>query len=241
MSITVLLADDQPLIRLGFRMILEDTGDIEVIGEAADGRSATEQALTLRPDVVLLDIRMPGMDGLEATRRIMAADPQARILVLTTFDLDEYAFAALRGGASGFLLKDAPVAELVHAIRVIAQGHALVAPRITRLLLDAYAPQLPDPLAGDRPGPDRAVVGPGGSLTGREHEVLLLLARGRSNAEIATDLVVSEVTVKSHVGAVLHKLDLRNRVAAVIYACEHGLIGGNRPARPAGDPGQPHR
>lgn len=215
-SIRVLLVDDQPLMRMGFRMVLEDAEGITVVGEAADGAAGAVQASALSPDVILLDIRMPKVDGLEATRMIMANDPNARILILTTFDLDEYAYTALRFGASGFLLKDAPVDELITAIREIAGGHAVVAPRITRLLLDKYAKQLPSRSLDVDPSPTR-------TLTAREHEVLALITRGRSNAEIAALLYLSETTVKTHVGSILAKLELRNRVAAVIYAYENGL------------------
>ena len=215
-SIRVLLVDDQPLMRMGFRMVLEDAAGITVVGEAADGAAGAVQASALSPDVILLDIRMPKVDGLEATRMIMANDPNARILILTTFDLDEYAYTALRFGASGFLLKDAPVDELITAIREIAGGHAVVAPRITRLLLDKYAKQLPSRSLDVDPSPTR-------TLTAREHEVLALITRGRSNAEIAALLYLSETTVKTHVGSILAKLELRNRVAAVIYAYENGL------------------
>jgi DNA-binding NarL/FixJ family response regulator len=211
MSVRVLLVDDQPLIRTGFRMILE------VVGEADNGRAALQKVSALVPDVVLMDIRMPGMDGIEATRRLTAGDSPSRVLVLTTYDLDEYAYSALRAGASGFLLKDTPVGELVSAIHAVADGHAVVAPRITRLLLDTYAHRLPD-ADGDSARGALAV------LTPRERDVLLEIARGLTNAEIATTLSVSEVTVKSHVGAILSKLHLRNRVAAVILAYELGLV-----------------
>jgi DNA-binding NarL/FixJ family response regulator len=195
-------------------MILEETEGFSVVGEASDGAEAVARFMELRPDVVLMDVRMPGVDGIAATREILADDPNARVLVLTTFDLDELAFAALRAGASGFVLKNAPVPELVGAIRAVAEGHAVVAPRITRLLLDAYAQKLaaPQPPVLD-------------VLTPREREVLALLAEGLSNAEIAERLVVSDVTVKTHVAAVLAKLGLRNRVAAVIFAYENGLAG----------------
>ncbi|ROQ16640.1 LuxR family two component transcriptional regulator [Curtobacterium sp. PhB172] len=217
MTIRVLLVDDQALIRMGFRLILDDTEDITVAGEAPDGRSAVRQANALRPDVILLDIRMPGMDGLEATGRLLAEDPDAKILILTTFDLDEYAYRALRAGASGFLLKDAPVAELLAGVRAVAAGHAVTAPRITRLLLDRFAPQLPTrPLRA----PDGRALP---NLTQRENEVLLLVAKGQSNAEIAAALGIGEVTVKTHVAGVLTKLGLRNRIAAAIYAHEHHL------------------
>lgn len=215
MTIRVLLVDDQPLIRMGLAMILEDAGDIEVVGEADDGASGVAKARALAPDVILLDIRMPVMDGIEATRRILATEPTARVLVLTTYDTDDNAYAALRAGASGFVLKDAPVTELVQAVRAVADGHAAVAPRVTRLLLDTYARRLPGP-------PDAA---PAAMLTPREREVLGLVAGGLTNAEIADRLTVSEVTVKTHVSAVLGKLGLRNRVAAVIWAYDHGLVG----------------
>ena len=215
MTIRVLLVDDQPLIRMGLAMILEDAGDIEVVGEADDGASGVAKARALAPDVILLDIRMPVMDGIEATRRILATEPTARVLVLTTYDTDDNAYAALRAGASGFVLKDAPVTELVQAVRAVADGHAAVAPRVTRLLLDTYARRLPGP-------PDAAPVA---GLTPRDREVLGLVAGGLTNAEIADRLTVSEVTVKTHVSAVLGKLGLRNRVAAVIWAYDHGLVG----------------
>jgi len=217
MSVRVLLVDDQPLLRTGFRMILEETAGVEVVGEAHDGVSALREAAQLSPDVILMDIRMPGMDGLEATRRLTASASSSRVLILTTFDLDEYAYAALRAGASGFVLKDAPISELVGAIQAVAQGHAVVAPRVTRLLLDAYAHRLPDPTQNSA----RATLE---RLTPREREVFLQMARGLTNAEIAQQLVVSEATVKTHVGAVLTKLDLRNRVAAVILAYDLDLV-----------------
>jgi len=221
LTIRVLLADDQPLMRTGFRLILEAEPDIAVVGEAGDGERALESARTLLPDVVLMDVRMPGTDGIEATRRITAAaDPDAphatRILVLTTFDLDEYIVEALRAGASGFLLKDVPPDDLVGAIRVVAAGEAIVAPSVTRRLLDRFAAQLPSTADTPAPGVD--------TLTEREREVLRLLARGLSNAEIAADLVVSETTVKTHVGNVLTKLRLRDRVQAVVFAYEKGLV-----------------
>jgi DNA-binding NarL/FixJ family response regulator len=215
-SIRVLLVDDQQLIRMGFRLIIDDTEDMTVVGESEDGASAVEQAAALQPDVILLDIRMPNVDGLEANRRILAANPDARIIVVTTFDLDQYAYTALRDGASGFLLKDTPVDELLGAIRAVADGHAVVAPRITRLLLDAFATQI-------RPG-DGPAATPPPQLTHRELEVLRLVAAGMSNAEIAGALFVAEVTVKTHVSSILLKLQLRNRVAVVIYAHEHGLL-----------------
>jgi DNA-binding NarL/FixJ family response regulator len=219
-SIRLLLADDQPLIRTGFRMILEETADIDIVGEAQDGTEAVRLAAALDPDVILMDVRMPGVDGIEATRRILARNPAARVLILTTFDLDEYAFSALRAGASGFVLKDVPVDELARAIRAVANGDAVVSPRITRRLLDVYATHLPDGRggAGDR---TRAALS---RLTPREQEVLLAVAAGLSNTEIAEKLVVSEATVKTHVGSILAKLDLRNRVQAVIFAYDVGLV-----------------
>ncbi|MFD5744640.1 response regulator [Streptomyces massasporeus] len=215
MAIRVLLVDDQPLLRTGFRMILEAEQDIAVVGEAGDGLQALDQVRALQPDVVLMDIRMPRMDGVEATRQITGPgrDGPAKVLVLTTFDLDEYVVEALRAGASGFLLKDAPANELVQAIRVVASGEAMLAPSITRRLLDKYATHLP---SGEEPVPD--------TLTDREVEVLKLVARGLSNAEIAADLFVSETTVKTHVGHVLTKLGLRDRVQAAVYAYESGLV-----------------
>jgi DNA-binding NarL/FixJ family response regulator len=215
----LLLADDQPLIRAGFRMILEETSDIDVVGEAEDGAAAVRLAGQLQPDVILMDVRMPGVDGIEATRQIVARDSAARVLILTTFDLDEYAFSALRAGASGFVLKDVPLDELARAIRSVASGDAVVSPRVTRRLLDVYAGQLPD-LAGDAAGPGPAL----GKLTAREQEVLREVAAGLSNTEIAEKLVVSEATVKTHVGRILAKLGLRDRVQAVVYAYESGVV-----------------
>jgi DNA-binding NarL/FixJ family response regulator len=220
MTIRLLLVDDQALIRTGFRMILEETDDIEIVGEAPDGAGAVRLAAELRPDVTLMDVRMPGVDGIEATRRIVARDPTARVLILTTFDLDEYAFSALRAGASGFVLKDVPVDELARAIRSVANGDAVVSPRITRRLLDVYATHLPDPSAGTT-GRVQAALD---QLTPREREVLRAVAAGLSNTEIADQLVVSEATVKTHVGSVLAKLNLRNRVQAVIFAYDIGLV-----------------
>jgi DNA-binding NarL/FixJ family response regulator len=219
-SIGVLLVDDQILIRTGFRMILEEIDGIDIVGEAPSGAEAVRLTADLDPDVILMDVRMPGVDGIEATRRIVARDPAARVLILTTFDLDEYAFAALRAGASGFVLKDVPVDELARAIRAVAGGDAVVSPRVTRRLLDVYAKRLPDPSAGT-PGRSPAALD---QLTAREREVLLAVATGLSNAEIADKLVVSEATVKTHVGSILAKLELRNRVQAVIFAYDVGLV-----------------
>jgi DNA-binding NarL/FixJ family response regulator len=223
MGISVLLADDQALLRRGFRMIIEAEDDLRVIGEAGDGAEAASFADRNPPDVVLMDIRMPGTDGIEATRRIVSANPAVRVLVLTTFDLDEYAFGALRAGASGFLLKDVRPGELVNAIRTVAAGDAVVAPRVTRRLLEEFTQVLPVPAAvRETRFPLLA------SLTARESEVLEAVARGLSNAEIATVLCVSETTVKSHVGRILAKLGLRDRVQVVVLAYEAGL------ARPGG-------
>ena len=215
---TVLLVDDHALLRKGFRMVLQAEPDLEVVGEAADGRVAVEQVRALRPDVVLMDVRMPGGDGITATEQIVAAHPGTRVLVLTTFDLDEYAFGALRAGASGFLLKNAEPAELVAAIRTVARGDAVVAPRATRRMLDLMADKLP---AGDpaEPRADDRLVG----LTPREREVLQLMAEGLSNTEIAERLVLSATTVKTHVGNVLAKLGARDRVQAVVVAYQTGL------------------
>jgi len=212
--IRVLLADDQGLVRSGFRMILRADPGLHVVGEAGDGVEAVAAARDLAPDVVLMDVRMPRVDGIEATRQISLFPDAPRVLVLTTFDLDEYVFAALRAGASGFLLKDAPEAQLLAAIRIVAEGGSLFAPAVTRRLIERFA-DLGEPT---RPPPAVEV------LTAREAEVLRLLARGRSNAEIAAELVVSEHTVKTHVGHVLSKLDLRDRIQAVILAYECGLV-----------------
>jgi DNA-binding NarL/FixJ family response regulator len=218
-TISVLLADDQPLLRRGFRMIIEAEEDLTVTAEASDGDEAIECARRNPPDVVLTDIRMPGCDGIEATRRIIAASPEIRVLVLTTFDLDEYAFGALRAGASGFLLKDVHPAELVTAIRTVAAGNAVVSPRVTRRLLEEYA-QLPTVPAAQRADRFPRLS----SLTDREGEVLTAVARGLSNAEIAGSLYVSETTVKSHVGRILAKLGLRDRVQIVVLAYEAGIV-----------------
>ena len=219
MSISVLLADDQPLLRRGFRMILEAEGDLVIAAEAGNGEEAVTLAQRHAPDVVLMDIRMPGTDGIEATRRIIAAGGRVRVLVLTTFDLDEYAFGALRAGASGFLLKDVRPGELVTAIRTVASGDAVISPRVTRRLLEEYAQVLPLTTT------QRAERYPQlSSLTEREGEVLAAVARGLSNAEIAAALHVSETTVKSHVGRILAKLGLRDRVQIVVLAYETGLV-----------------
>ena len=215
MSIRVLICDDQPLVRAGFRTILGSKRDIEVVGEAENGAEALALAERRRPDVILMDIRMPVLDGVEATRRLVAAGTAARILVLTTFDLDEYVHAAIRAGASGFLLKDVTPAKLLEAIRIVADGDALLAPSVTRRLLERFATTLP---AGEASGDALA------ELTSRETEVLRLLAGGMSNAEIASELVVSEATVKTHISSVLRKLGLRDRVQAVIVAYESGLV-----------------
>jgi DNA-binding NarL/FixJ family response regulator len=218
MTLRVLISDDQALVRTGLRMILEAEPDIEVAGEAADGIEAVKEARRLRPDVVLMDIRMPNMDGVEATRQLArnAADDPAKVLILTTFDLDEYVVEGLRAGASGFLLKDAPAERLVEGIRVVARGEALLAPSVTRRLLDNFATRLPAPDSGS----PAALA----SLTERELEVLKLVAKGLSNAEIAEKLHVSETTVKTHVSRVLMKLDLRDRVQAVVLAYETGVV-----------------
>jgi DNA-binding NarL/FixJ family response regulator len=215
---SVLLVDDQPLLRTGFRMILSAESDLRVVGEAGDGASAVELARRLRPDVVLMDIRMPGMDGIQATRALAGpgVEEPVKVLILTTFGLDEYVVESLRAGASGFLLKDAPPEDLVEAIRIVAAGEALLAPSVTRRLLDRVASRLPPANEDTIPALSQ--------LTEREMEVLKLMARGMSNAEIAEKLVVSETTVKTHVSRVLAKLDLRDRVQAVILAYETGLV-----------------
>ncbi|MGH3299390.1 MAG: response regulator [Trebonia sp.] len=215
----MLLADDQPLLRRGFRMILEAQDGLTVAGEAGDGAEAVDLARRCQPDVVLMDIRMPGTDGIEATRLITAREPGVRVLVLTTFDVDEYAFGALRAGASGFLLKDARPGELVAAIRTVASGDAVVSPRVTRRLLEEYAQVLPVSDAQQASRYPRL-----SALTEREREVLAAVAQGLSNTEIAAALYVSETTVKSHVGRILAKLGLRDRVQVVVLAYESGLV-----------------
>jgi DNA-binding NarL/FixJ family response regulator len=212
--IRVLIADDQELVRTGFRVILNAAADLDVVGEAGDGRAAIEAVDAVRPDVVLMDIRMPNLDGIEATRRLTQRAPAPRVLILTTFDLDEYVYEALRAGASGFLLKDAGADELLHAVRVVAAGEALLAPSITRKLIEDYA----------RRPPVREQPMALAELTARELEVLRLLARGRSNADIARDLVVSDATVKTHVARIFGKLDLHDRAQAVVLAYETGLV-----------------
>jgi len=212
-AIRVLIADDQALMRTGFRMILDAQDDIEVVGEAIDGADAIRRFEKLAPDVVVMDVRMPTMDGIEATRRLAALKRPARVLILTTFDLDDYVYEALRAGASGFLLKDRPSEELVAAVRVIAAGEALLAPSVTRRLIEEFARRAPAPTRTELD-----------ELTEREREVLVLMARGLSNAEIARALFVAETTVKTHVGRVLHKLRLRDRAQAVVLAYESGLV-----------------
>jgi DNA-binding NarL/FixJ family response regulator len=225
--VRVVVADDQELVRSGFSMILDAQPDMVVVGEAADGDEAVTAARRERADVVLMDVRMPRVDGIEATRRLAGpdvADP-VKVVILTTFDLDEYVFAALRAGASGFLLKDVRREDLVHAVRVVAAGEALLAPSVTRRLIEDFARRPAASGGAERAGLDR--------LTPREREVLELIGRGHNNAEIGEALIVGEATVKTHVGRVLMKLDLRDRVQAVIYAYEAGLVGS------AGPPGPP--
>ncbi|MGJ9403634.1 response regulator [Arthrobacter sp. KK5.5] len=227
--IRILLVDDQPLLRMGFRLILEGEGDLRVVGEAGDGEEGVASAALLSPDVVLMDVRMPKMDGIEATRRIAAANADARIIILTTFDLDEYAFAGLRAGASAFLLKDVAPDELVGAVRLVASGDAVVAPRVTQRLLETYVRA-----SGADGGPTRDDAGARAvaaerdpllqDLTPRELEVLGTIAEGLSNAEIAHRFFLSEATVKTHVRRILMKLHLRDRVQAVVYAYETGLV-----------------
>ena len=213
--IRVMLVDDQEMVRVGFRMILHAEADISVVGEAADGAAAVTTAAAARPDVILMDVRMPRMDGIEACRLVCEQHPDVRVVMLTTFDLDDHVRAALRAGASGFLLKDAPAEQLVDAIRIVANGDALLAPSVTRALIDEIA---------RHPGGDPTAYPGVGTLTDRELEVLRLMATGRSNAEIATDLYLGEATVKTHVGRVLAKLAARDRVQAVVIAYESGLV-----------------
>ncbi|ARC58443.1 Response regulator protein VraR [Frondihabitans sp. 762G35] len=214
-DITLLLVDDQDLIRAGMAMVLNATPGLRVVGEATNGGDAVARAAELRPEVILMDVRMPGLDGIEATRLITRDSPETRVIILTTFDLDEYAFGGLNAGASGFLLKDAPPADLVQAIRTVAGGEAIVSPRITQKMLELYRGRLPATAAAP------AAATP---LSDREQEVLVAMGRGLSNTEIAAELFLSESTVKTHVGRVLAKLELRDRVQAVIYAYKHGLV-----------------
>jgi DNA-binding NarL/FixJ family response regulator len=213
--IRVLLVDDQALVRAGFRMILDAEPEIEIVAEAADGLEAVEECTRYTVDVALMDIRMPNLDGIEATRRLAEVSPHTRVLMLTTFDLNEYVYEALRAGAGGFLLKDAPPEQLVEAIRVVAAGEALLAPTITRRVIEEFV---------KRPPPREGVPPELEGLTARELEVLELVAKGRSNAEIAKELYLGETTVKTHVARMLQKLDLRDRVQAVVYAYESGLV-----------------
>jgi DNA-binding NarL/FixJ family response regulator len=213
--IRVVVADDQALVRSGFRMILDSQRDIEVVAEAGDGREALEQARELEPDVVLMDIRMPELDGLEATRRLLAGDGSTRVLILTTFDADEYVYEAMKSGASGFLLKDVRPEQLAEAVRVVAAGESLLAPTITRRLIEQFV---------RRPPPGSAKPPQLEELTDRELDVLLLVARGLSNSEIAHELVLTEATVKTHLTHILSKLDLRDRVQAVVLAYESGVV-----------------
>lgn len=221
MTIRILLVDDQELVRTGFRMVLDAQQDMTVVGEAGDGLAAVSMLRSTTADVVVMDVRMPRLDGIEATRQICRAGDRPRVLMLTTFDLDEYAFAALKAGASGFLLKDVPPEELLFGIRAVHSGDAVVAPSTTRRLIDQFAPMLP---TGAADLPDLTC------LTSREREVLTLIAQGLSNTEIAGRLFVTEATVKTHVGRVLAKLNLRDRVQAVVFAYETGLVRARGPA-----------
>jgi DNA-binding NarL/FixJ family response regulator len=229
--IRVLLVDDQPLIRMGFRMVLESHDDLAVVGEADDGASALRAAEALKPDVIVMDVRMPGMDGIRATAALAERLPRTRVLIVTTYDVDEYAFAGLRAGASGFLLKSAQPAELVDAIRTIASGDAVVEPRITRRLLELFGDQLPtgsrDEAAGSRGGRADPRLA---ALTERELEVFSAIAKGMSNADISRALYLSESTVKTHIGRILLKLDLRDRVHAVILGYETGIVAPGKPS-----------
>jgi DNA-binding NarL/FixJ family response regulator len=219
MSTGLLLADDQELMRMAFRMVIDTQPDMSILGEAGNGQEAVAAAARLRPDVVLMDVRMPELDGVEATRLIVQSESPARIIILTTFDLDEYVYAALRAGASGFLLKDTPPADLLSGIRAVASGDAVVAPSVTRRLLSTFAHRLPASGRPDQSQHERLE-----ELTAREREVLLQVAASLSNAEIAERLVLSEATVKSHIGRILAKLELRDRVQIVVFAYETGLI-----------------
>ncbi|WP_103349637.1 response regulator transcription factor [Amycolatopsis sp. CA-128772] len=220
MTIRILIADDEALLRMAFGTVLEAQPDMTPVGEAEDGAQAVRLARELHPDVVLMDVRMPGTDGIEATRQVVGGCPRTRVLILTTFDLDEYAFAGLKAGASGFLLKNTRPEELLTAIRQVAAGDAVVSPRITRRLLEKFRPHLPD---GSGTAPDERLS----RLSAREHEVLVQVGAGLSNAEIAATLYLAEATVKSHLGRILQKLELRDRIQAVIFAYESRLI---RPA-----------
>jgi DNA-binding NarL/FixJ family response regulator len=226
MSIRVLVADDQSMVRAGFRMLLSNEPDIEVVDEARNGLETVEKAARLRPTVILMDIRMPALDGLEATRRILAADPAARVLILTTFDLDEYVYQALRAGASGFVLKDDPPEQLLAAIRVVAGGEALLSPAITKRVIEKFS-RIADPQ------PPKAL----GELTERELDVFRLIARGLSNAEIGQKLYISDATVKTHITHILQKLNLRDRVQAVVLAHETRVFADHADATSAGDEG----
>lgn len=214
--IRILIVDDQALVRMGFRMLLDAEPGIEVVGEASDGQEALARVADLTPDVVLMDVRMPGLDGIAATRRLLERSPGSKVIILTTFDLDEYAFGGLRAGASGFLLKDTRPAELLAAVRAVASGEAVISARVTRRMLDLFGSRLPG---------DSLAAGLLDSLTPREHEILVAVGGGLSNRELAEQFVLTESTVKTHVGRVLQKLELRDRVQAVIFAYEAGLVG----------------
>jgi len=218
MSIGVLVADDQSMVRAGFRLLLADEDGIEVVAEAGDGNEAVAKAARFQPTVVLMDIRMPEVDGLEATRRILAADPEARVLILTTFDLDEYIYEALSAGASGFVLKDDPPEQLIAAVRTVAAGDALLSPTVTKRVIEQFT-------RSPRPAPPKGVD----ELTAREREILRLIVAGLSNAEIGSELYISDTTVKTHVTHILQKLDLRDRVQAVVLAYETGLFDLRQP------------
>ena len=228
MTIRVLIADDQAMVRTGLSLILRPYEDIEIVGEAGDGHEAVEAARRLRPDVVLMDVRMPRMDGIEATRRLLApgAAHHPRVLVLTTFDLDEYVYDALRAGAGGFMLKDEPPERLLAGIRIVAAGDALLAPTVTKRLIEGFV---------RRPAPERFDSSGLADLTAREREILEQLARGRSNDEIAGELVLSRATVKTHVGNIFMKLDLRDRAQAVVFAYESGLVRPSQTSEPVAD------